>query len=81
MTSEERMAYYQRKKGNGRLPQTTNKEAFSFGKLRFTIALVLFVIFLSLDYTEYKINGIGSQEIVSEVRKDSLLFNKVARKF
>ena len=44
MTSEERMAYYQRKKEHKKLPQTANKESFSFGKLRFTIALVLFVM-------------------------------------
>ena len=34
------------------------------------IALVIFVVFLSLDYTGYKIHGIGSQEIIQQVITD-----------
>lgn len=44
--------------------------ALFFLKLRFMIALILFILFLSLDYTGYEIQGIGSREIIQEVEKD-----------
>ena len=37
---------------------------------RFIIAVLLFIVFLSLDYTGYKIKGIGSEDIIKEVTTD-----------
>ena len=36
----------------------------------FFIAVILFVVFLSLDYTGYKIQGVGSSEIIHGVITD-----------
>ena len=44
------------------------------------IALIIFVVFLSLDYTGYKIQGIGSQEIVQQVVTD-MEFSKFVEKY
>ena len=81
MTSEERMAYYQNKKGNVKSLNHKPKETVSYGKIRFLIAFILFMLFLSLDYTEYKFYGIGSREIITELQKDDPIFYKVASKF
>lgn len=73
MTAEERMAYFQgEKRRNAAIleqKQEKNRDFFFF-KLRFIIALILFILFLSLDYTGYEIQGIGSREIIQEVEKD-----------
>ena len=39
-------------------------------KIKFFVAMVLFICFLSLDYTGYEIKGIGSERIVQEVITD-----------
>ena len=39
-------------------------------KIKFFVAMVLFICFLSLDYTGYKIKGIGSERIIQEVIMD-----------
>lgn len=73
MTAEERMAYFQGEKRRTSSYQNVSKEKNTnviFLKLKFFIAVVLFIIFLSLDYTGYKIEGIGSEEILQEVTKD-----------
>lgn len=73
MTAEERMAYFQgEKRRNAAIleqKQEKNRDLIFF-KLRFMIALILFILFLSLDYTGYEIQGIGSREIIREVEKD-----------
>ena len=74
MTAEERMAYFQGEKRRTPNYQTGKNEKnldVIFLKIKFFIAVVLFIIFLSLDYTGYKIEGIGSEEIVQEVIRDS----------
>ena len=73
MTAEERMAYFQGEKrregfnGNG-----MKEKNFShiLSKLKFMAAVLLFVAFLSLDYTGYEIEGIGSERILREVISD-----------
>ena len=73
MTAEERMAYFQGEKRRSSYYQNAPKENHTdviFLKLKFFIAVVLFVIFLSMDYTGYKIEGIGSEEIIQEVTKN-----------
>ena len=73
MTAEERMAYFQGEKHRNTNYQTKKSEKNGtaiFLKLKFMIALVIFVVFLSLDYTGYKIHGIGSQEIIQQVITD-----------
>lgn len=73
MTAEERMAYFRgEKRRNAAIleqKQEKNRDLFFF-KFRFMIALILFILFLSLDYTGYEIQGIGSREIIQEVEKD-----------
>lgn len=39
-------------------------------RLKFFIAVLLFIAFLSLDYTGYEIRGIGSERIIQEVITD-----------
>ena len=73
MTAEERMAYFQGTKRRTDAYQTsvkTKNRDLIFLKIKFFIAVTIFVLFLSLDYTGYKIRGIGAQEIISEVTKD-----------
>ena len=73
MTAEERLAYFQGEKRRSRLYETEKSEkktdAILF-KMKFFIAVILFVAFLSLDYTGYKIYGIGSERIIQEVCSD-----------
>lgn len=75
MTAEERMAYFQGEKR--RIPvypvseiRKNSYEKFFF-KIKFFAAVILFIVFLSMDYTEFRIYGIGSKEIITEVTKDS----------
>ena len=73
MTAEERLAYFQGEKRRTANVQNSRKETnldVIFLKIKFFIAVALFVAFLSLDYTGYQIEGIGSREIVEEVITD-----------
>lgn len=73
MTAEERMAYFQgekRRNNIGTVKKTGRNWGLVFLKIRFFIAVVLLILFLSLDYTGYKIHGIGSSEIINEVIND-----------
>ncbi len=73
MTAEERMAYFQGEKrrisGYQNHVQEKNLDIL-FLKIKFFVAVLLFVAFLSLDYTGYQIKGIGSKEIIREVTTD-----------
>lgn len=74
MTAEERMAYFQGEKRRSTAYYTTSKEKTSdniFLKIKFFMAVLLFIAFLSLDYTGFKIQGIGSSEIIRWVTADS----------
>lgn len=80
MTAEERMAYFQgEKRRNSAYAQKTNEKNLDviFFKIKFFIAVVLFIAFLSLDYTGYKVNGIGSEEIIQKVTEDISLPEKL----
>ena len=70
MTAEERMAYFQGEKRRSIINQNEKNKDFLCLKIKFFLAILLFVGFLSLDYTGYKIYGIGSEEIIQEVIKD-----------
>ena len=73
MTAEERLAYFQGEKRRSTNTQNSRKETnldVIFLKIKFFIAVALFVAFLSLDYTGYQIQGIGSKEIIQEVIRD-----------
>lgn len=73
MTAEERLAYFQGEKKRTPAYSMVKKEK-NFDKIllkiKFLTAILLFIVFLSLDYTGYKIKGIGSEEILNEVTKD-----------
>ena len=74
MTAEERMAYFQGEKRRNSPPMENTKAAsrdLLYLKIKFFIAVILFVLFLSLDYTGYEIQGIGSERIIEEVTKDT----------
>lgn len=74
MTAEERMAYFQGEKRRSPAPHYEQRNERNvnliFFKIKFIIALLLFIAFLSLDYTEYEIYGIGSEKIIQEVITD-----------
>ena len=73
MTAEERMAYFQGEKKRSNVYQESRSERnvdMIFLKIKFFVAVILFVLFLSLDYTGYKIQGIGSERIIQEVVTD-----------
>ena len=73
MTAEERMAYFQGEKRRSNVYNARPKEKnwdLIFLKIKFFIAVTLFIMFLSIDYAGYKIHGIGSEEIIQEVTKD-----------
>ena len=73
MTAEERLAYFQGEKRRTANVQNSRKESnldAIFLKIKFFISVALFVAFLSLDYTGYQIQGIGSKEIIQEVIRD-----------
>lgn len=80
MTAEERLAYFQGEKRRDlsfyEEPKGKNWDLL-FLKLKFLAAVILFVIFLSLDYTGEKIYGIGSEEILHEVTMDFQLPEKL----
>ena len=67
MTAEERLAYFQGEKRRDTLQPTKKQEKNSkiiFLKIKLFLAVILFILFLSMDYTGCKIKGIGSHEIV-----------------
>ncbi len=73
MTAEERMAYFQGEMKRSPVDRTENKRKkidVIFLKIKFMIAVLLFIVFLSLDYTGYKIKGVGSEDIIKEVTTD-----------
>ena len=73
MTAEERLAYFQGEKRRNTSYDSGKSEKnmdIILFKIKFVIAVGIFVVFLSLDYTEYKIKGIGSEEIIDMVVTD-----------
>lgn len=73
MTAEERLAYFQGEKRRNMMYPSEKERKGTVGtvfKLKFFLAVVLFILFLSLDYTGYEINGIGSERIIHEVITD-----------
>ena len=80
MTAEERLAYFQGEKRREAAYQIKKQEkntSFIFLKIKFFIAVLIFIIFLSLDYTGYKIKGIGSREIIQLVTHDLELMKEL----
>ncbi len=74
MTAEERMAYFQGEKRRSNVykkpaEKEKNHEKI-FGGIRFFIAVVLFIVFLSMDYTGCQIKGVNSERIITEVTED-----------
>lgn len=72
MTAEERMAYFQGEKRRSDIAEGQKEKsrgALLF-KLRFFTAVLIFIVFLSFDYTGFKVRGIGSERIVQEVITD-----------
>ena len=73
MTAEERLAYFQGEKRRNTSyysgKSAKNMDMILF-KIKFVIAVGLFVGFLSLDYTGFKIQGIGSEELINMVITD-----------
>ena len=73
MTAEERLAYFQGEKRRNTSYYSGKSEKnidMILLKIKFVIAVGLFVGFLSLDYTGYKIQGIGSKELINKVITD-----------
>lgn len=81
MTAEERMAYFQGEKRRSQSIAQSGREERNvdliFLKIKFFIAVVLFILFLSLDYTGYRFYGYGSEEIIQEVTADLELPQKL----
>lgn len=80
MTAEERMAYFQGEKQRQPVYHTIKNEKnmdLIFLKIKFLICVILFILFLSLDYTGYKIKGIGSEEIIRQVTADFKIPEKI----
>ena len=75
MTLEERRAYADAQRNKRVITQkrVIKKEKKGFD-WKILIALMLSVVFLSLDYPGHTIRGIGSEEIVREVTTDSEIF-------
>ena len=80
MTAEERRAYAYAHRNGKPIPYRNIKTVSAKEKVKteykllswkFLIAMILFVAFLSLDYTGYRIHGIGSSEIIGEVMRNS----------
>lgn len=81
MTAEERMAYFQGEKQRQPTYHTAKSERnpdLIFLKIKFLICVILFVLFLSLDYTGCKIKGIGSEEIIRQVTTDFEIPEKIS---
>ena len=70
MTSEERMAYYQKQKYGKSVKETGSKGNSGMKGFRLGISLLLLIIFLTLDYSGCKVGKIGSEEIIRMVTTD-----------
>lgn len=86
MTAEERMAYFQGKKrrNDDRISeQKEEKRIFLFFRIKFFAAVLLFIAFLSMDYTGVAIHGVGSERIIQEVVTDFSMndFQQFYKKF
>ena len=80
MTAEERLAYFQGEKRRETVNASKKQgksASFQFLKIKFFITVILMILFLSLDYTGYKIKGIGSQEIVKMVTSHTELLDQI----
>ena len=78
MTAEERLAYFQGEKHRSKVSQIEKNgknTSVLLLKIKFFVAVVIFVLFLSLDYTGYEFHGIGSEEVISYVITDIDLSN------
>ena len=86
MTAEERMAYFQGEKHRSTVHEYGKSERkidTILFRVKFFIAVILFITFLTLDYTGYEVYAIGSERIVQEVCADIDLvaeFNKLSHK-
>lgn len=72
MTAEERLAYFQGEKRRNSSFSKSNARNWNLilFKIKFFLSVLLFIMFLSLDYTGIKINDIGSIEIVEMVTQN-----------
>ena len=73
MTAEERLAYFQgEKRRSVNYPEQKRERNFDklIFKLKFIVAIILLVGFLSMDYIGYQVKGIDSEKIINEVTKD-----------
>lgn len=72
MTAEERMAYFQgeKRRTSGSVRETEKNGTILILKIKFFLCVILFVLFLSLDYTGTDIRGITSADIVRAVTED-----------
>lgn len=73
MTAEERLAYFQgEKRRSVNYPEQKRERNFDklIFKLKFIVAIILLIGFLSMDYTGYQVKGIDSEKIINEVTKD-----------
>lgn len=73
MTAEERLAYFQGEKRRSAVYEAGKVEKkidIILFKIKFFIAVILFVTFLTLDYTGYEIYGITSERIIQEICSD-----------
>lgn len=72
MTAEERMAYFQGEKRRVSVTETNNEKngTVLILKIKFFICVILFVLFLSMDYTGADIQGITSTDIIDAVTSD-----------
>ncbi len=84
MTAEERMAYFrgEMKRTNSVQEKKEGSREMMLFKLKFFICMILFVLFLSLDYTGYQIQTVGgekagSTEIMNAVRKNTAVPQKI----
>ena len=73
MTAEERLAYFQGEKRRSTVYEAGKSERkidTILFRVKFFIAVILFVAFLTLDYTGYEIYGITSERIIQEICSD-----------
>lgn len=72
MTAEERMAYFQGEKRRVSVRETNSEKngTVLVLKMKLLICVVLFILFLSMDYTGITIRGISSGDIVKAVTTD-----------
>lgn len=82
MTAEERMAYFQGEKRRTAVPERKGEKNVNIVilKIKFFICVILFILFLSLDYTGKDIRGITSTDIVRAVTADDFIDTQQWRK-